>query len=193
MPMRMHTYRGFNRIDDMICEASNDYCSELSIGFDGDSDLACRCNAMECDSILVPPPPMAAPRVCLLGAMPSPPTVGSRLSRNSRKSPMLSCRLIAQSADRMDDIDTYKQKKKSVEHHYERLEKTKEYQEGYYYQSTEVFSPVSLVPNSAFWASFAHHLRSGSPSPFLSKDFILCTHSVSEVIFCLSVCVGDSE
>ena len=92
----------------------------------------------------------------------------------------------------MEDIDTYK-KKKSVEHHYERLEKTKEYQEGYYYQSTEMFSPVSLVPNSAFWASFAHHLRSGSSCPFLSKDFILCTHSVSEVLFCLSVLGIQSE
>ena len=91
----------------------------------------------------------------------------------------------------MDDIDT--SKRKSVEHDYERFEKTKENQEGFDYQSTEVFSPVSLVSNSAFWASFAHHLRSGSLSPFLSKDFLLCTHSVSEVIFCLSVCVGDSE
>ena len=100
---------------------------------------------------------------------------------------MPSHRFIAQSADRMDDIDT--SKRKIVEYHYERFEKTKENQEGFDYQSTEVFSPVSLVPNSAFWASFTHHLRSGSPSPFLSKDFILCTHSVSEVIFCLSVCV----
>ena len=100
-------------------------------------------------------------------------------------------RFIAQSADRMDDIDTSKRKKKkkSVEHDYERFEKTKESQEGFDYQSTEVFSPVSLVPNSAFWASFAHHLHSGSSSPFLSKDFILCTHSVSEVLFCLSVCL----
>ena len=32
---------------------------------------------------------------------------------------MPSHRFIAQWADRMDDIDTYKQKKKSVEHHYE--------------------------------------------------------------------------
>ena len=94
----------------------------------------------------------------------------------------------------MDDIDTSKRKKKkSVEHDYERFEKTKEVQEGFDYQSTEVFSPDSLVPNSSFWASFAHHLRSGSSSPFLSKDFILCTHSVSEVIFCLCVCVGNSE
>ena len=107
---------------------------------------------------------------------------------------MPSHRFIAQSADRMDDIDTSKRKKKkSVEHHYERFEKTKENQEGFDYQSTEVFSPVSLVSNSAFWASFAHHLRSDSPSPFLSKDFILCTHSVLEVIFCLCVSVGDSE
>ena len=109
---------------------------------------------------------------------------------------MPSHRFIAQSADRMDDIDTSKRKKrKIVEHHYEQFEKTKEVQEGFDYQSTEEFSPVSLVPNSAFWASFAHHLHSSSPSPFLSKDFILCTHSVSEVIFCLSVClcVGDSE
>ena len=118
MPMRMHTYRGFNRINDVICGASNDYCSELSIDGDGDFDLACMCDAMECDSILVPPPPMGASRMRLRAAKPSPPTVGSRLSRLSRKSPMLSCRLIAQSADRMDDIDTYKQKKKSVEHHY---------------------------------------------------------------------------
>ena len=149
-----------------------------------DFDLACMCDAMECDSIPVTRA-NAAPRVCLLGAMPSPPTAALLPTRSS---PMPSHRFIAQSADRMDDIDTYKQKKKSVEHHYERLEKTKEYQEGFDYQSTEVYSPVSLVSNSAFWASFAHHLRSGSPSPFLSKDFILCTHSVSEVIFCLSVC-----
>ena len=60
MPMRMHTYRGFNRINDVICGASNDYCSELSIDGDGDFDLACMCDAMECDSILVPPPPMGA-------------------------------------------------------------------------------------------------------------------------------------
>ena len=107
---------------------------------------------------------------------------------------MPSHRFIAQSADRMDDIDTSKRKrKKSVEHHYERFQKTKEVREGFDYQSTEVFSPVSLVPNSAFWASFAHHLRSGSSSPFLSKDFILCTHSVSEVIFCLSVLGIQSE
>ena len=91
----------------------------------------------------------------------------------------------------MNDIDT--SKRKSVEHHYERFEKTKEDQEVFDYQSTEVFSPVSLVSNSAFWASFAHHLRSDSSSPFLSKDFLLCTHSVSEVIFCLPVCVGNSE
>ena len=77
---------------------------------------------------------------------------------------MPSHRFIAQLADRMDDIDTYKRKrKKSVEHHYERFEKTKENQEGFDYQSTEVFSPVS---------------------------FILCTHSVLEVISCLSVCWG---
>ena len=100
---------------------------------------------------------------------------------------MPSHRFIAQSADRMDDIDT--SKRKIVEYHYERFEKTKENQEGFDYQSTEVFSPVSLVSNSAFWVSYVHHLHSGSPSPFLSKDFILCTHSVSEVIFCLSVCV----
>ena len=125
------------------------------------------CDALDSCSMPISPPPMAA---------------------------MPSHRFIAQWADRMDDIDTSKRKKKkSVEHHYERFEKTKENQEGFDYQSTEVFSPVSLVPNSAFVASFAHHLLSGSPSPFLSKDFILCTHSVSEVIFCLSVCVGDSE
>ena len=107
---------------------------------------------------------------------------------------MPSHRFIAQSTDRMDDIKTSKRKKKkSVEHHYERFEKTKKVHEGFDYQSTKEFSPVSLVSNSAFWASFAHHLRSGSPSPFVSKDFILCTHSVSEVISCLSVCVGDSE
>ena len=106
---------------------------------------------------------------------------------------MPSHRFIAQSADRMDDIDTSKRKKTSVEYDYERFEKTKEVQEGFDYQSTEVFSPVSLVPNSAFLASFAHHLRSDSPSPFLSKDFILSIHSVLEVIFRLSVCVGDSE
>ena len=47
----------------------------------------------------------------------------------------------------MDDIDTSKRKKnKSVEHHYERFEKTKEVHEGFGYQSTEVYSPVSLVP-----------------------------------------------
>ena len=104
---------------------------------------------------------------------------------------MPSHRFITQWADRMDDLDTSKRKKKkSVEQYYERFEKTKENQKGFDYQSTEEFSPVSLVPNSAFWASFAHHLRSGSSSPFLSKDFILCTHSVSEVIFCLSVCWG---
>lgn len=123
-------------------------------------------------------------------SMPTPPPMA--VSRMRRMDAMPSHRFIAQSADRMEDIDTYK-KKKSVEHHYERLEKTKEYQEGYYYQSTEMFSPVSLVPNSAFWASFAHHLRSGSSSPFLSKDFILCTHSVSEVLFCLSVLGIQSE
>ena len=124
-------------------------------------------DALDSRSMPISPPPMAA---------------------------LSSHRFIAQLADRMDDIDTYKRKrKKSVEYHYERFEKTKEVQEGFDYQSTEVYSPVSLVPNSAFWASFAHHLRSDSPSPFLSKDFILCTHSVLEVIFCLSVCVGDSE
>ena len=60
---------------------------------------------------------------------------------------MPSHRFIAQSADRMDDIDTSKRKKKkSVEHDYERFEKTKEVHEGFDYQSTEEFSPVSLVP-----------------------------------------------
>ena len=62
---------------------------------------------------------------------------------------MPSHRFIAQWADRMDDIDTSKRKKKkkSVEHHYERFEKTKENQEVFDYQSTEEFSsPVSLVP-----------------------------------------------
>ena len=106
---------------------------------------------------------------------------------------MPSSRFIAQSTDRMAVIDTSKKRKKSVERHYERLEKTKEVQERYYYQSTEVFSPVSLVPNSSFWTSFVHHLCSGSPSPFLSKHVILCTHSVSDVLFCLSVCGLDSE
>ena len=61
-------------------------------------------------------------------------------------------RFIAQWADRMDDIDTSKRKrKKSVEHDYERFEKTKEVQEGFDYQSTEVFSPVSLVPIQLSW------------------------------------------
>ena len=42
---------------------------------------------------------------------------------------MPSHRFITQLADRMDDIDTYKRKrKKSVEHRYERFEKTKEVQ-----------------------------------------------------------------
>ena len=42
---------------------------------------------------------------------------------------MPSHRFITQSADRMDDIDTSKRKKKkSVEHDYERFEKTKENQ-----------------------------------------------------------------
>ena len=81
-------------------------------------------DALDSRSMSISPPPMAA---------------------------MPSHRFIAQSADRMDDIDTSKRKKKSVEHHYERFEKTKGNQEGFDYQSTEVFSPVSLVPNSAFW------------------------------------------
>ncbi|CBK21147.2 uncharacterized protein [Blastocystis hominis] len=138
----------------------------------GGMDSECMSDAVYYCSMPMPPP-MAVPRMCRMDAMPS-------------------HRFIAQSADRMEDIGTYK-KKKSVEHHYERLEKTKEYQEGYYYQSTEMFSPVSLVPNSAFWASFSHHLRSGSSFPFLSKDFILCTHSGSEVLFCLSVLGIQSE
>ena len=77
-------------------------------------------DALDSCSILISPPPMAA---------------------------MPSHRFITQWADRMDDIDTSKRKKnKIVKHHYERFEKTKEVQEGFDYQSTEVFSPVSLVP-----------------------------------------------
>ena len=158
-----------------MCMRFIDFDQPRMMGFgacNGSMDFECMSDAVYYCSMPMPPP-MAAPRMCRMDAMPS-------------------HRFIAQSADRMEDIDTYK-KKKSVEHHYERLEKTKEYQEGYYYQSTEMFSPVSLVPNSAFWASFAHHLRSGSSSPFLSKDFILCTHSVSEVLFCLSVLGIQSE
>ena len=165
----------YGAIPPMMCMRSIDFDQPRMMRFgacNGGMDSECMSDAVNYCSMPMPPP-IAVPRMRRMDAMPS-------------------YRFIAQSADRMEDIDTYK-KKKSVEHHYERLEKTKEYQEGYYYQSTEMVSPVSLVPNSAFWASFAHHLRSGSSCPFLSKDFILCTHSVSEVLFCLSVLGIQSE
>ena len=104
-------------------------------------------DALDSCSMSISPPPMAA---------------------------MPSHRFIAQWADRMDDIDTSKRKKKkSVEHHYERFEKTKEVQEGFDYQSTKVFSPVSLVSNSACWVPLpiicaAAHLLHSSPKTSFS-------------------------
>ena len=137
---------------------------------------------MECFDIPAPPTMDCLPPRPM--AIPSPPIA-------PRKAFAAAPRMVLAAAPPMADITTYQ--KKRVEHHYERLENTKEYQEGFYYQSTDMFSPVNLVPNSAFWASFAHYLRSGSSAPFLSKDFIMCTHSVSEVLFCLSVLGIQSE
>lgn len=69
---------------------------------------------------------------------------------------------------------------------YEKLEKTKEYVEGYYYQSKRMYSSPSIVPLSPFWSAFADFLLHPSDC-FLSPDFIYCTHSFSEVILCLAV------
>lgn len=67
------------------------------------------------------------------------------------------------------------------------MEKTKEYREGYYYDEKKMYAAPSRVPLSPFWADFARHLRSGSAAPFMSQHFVYCTHSLSEVIFCVSV------
>ena len=168
----------------MILGASDDFHSELSIDCNNDMDSEYWLRSLLASSVFThSAPQMDRPQMCRMADMPIAPPMDA----------MPSSRFIAQSTDRMAVIDTSKKRKKSVERHYERLEKTKEVQERYYYQSTEVFSPVSLVPNSSFWTSFVYHLCSGSPSPFLSKHVILCTHSVSEVLFCLSVCGVDSE
>ena len=83
------------------------------------------------------------------------------------------------------DVKNYREKK--AEKLYEKMEKTKEYREGYYYDVKKMYASPSLVPLSPFWSDFARYLRSGSQSPFMSKNFIYCTHSLSEVIFCLAV------
>lgn len=147
-------------------------------------DVVC-CDLDHSPSPCIPPPPKMLYNVGARKHMV--PTLRASFGTCSKMvaMPMAARSFIARAQCDMDDISTYKENR--AEQHYERLEKTKEYQEGYYYQRTEMFSPVNLVPNSAFWASFAHYLRSGSTAPFLSKDFIMCTHSVSEVLFCLSV------
>ena len=73
------------------------------------------------------------------------------------------------------------------EKHYESLQNTKEYVEGYYYNQTQMYAPTSLVPASPFWEAFARYMSNRSTEPFLSKDFIYCTHSLSEILFCLAV------
>ena len=85
---------------------------------------------------------------------------------------------------RVADEAIYKEKK--VEKHYEMMEKTKEYKESYYYQSKTMYSPTSLVPLSPFWVAFAEYLQQPTGC-FNSKDFIYCTHSFSEILFCLAV------
>ena len=78
-------------------------------------------------------------------------------------------------------------KKKAVEKHYEKMENTKEYVEGFYYKQSKMYVDPSIVPNSPFWEAFANHNLGDASAPFLSRDFIYCTHSLSEMLFCLSV------
>ena len=87
--------------------------------------------------------------------------------------------------NRSNDIALRKQHVE--EKHYESLQNTKEYVEGFYYNQTQMYAPISLVPSSPFWEAFARHRSSHSSEPFLSKDFIYCTHSLSEILFCLAV------
>ena len=86
-----------------------------------------------------------------------------------------------------DSIDLQEKKKKAVEKHYEKMENTKEYVEGFYYKQSTIYVDPSIVPNSPFWEAFAKHNLSNASAPFLSRDFICCTHSLSEMLFCLSV------
>ena len=99
--------------------------------------------------------------------------------------PMMKCMALCSGGGYNSDREMYKAAQK--EKHYQRIETTKEYQEGYYFESKRMYMSPDIVPVSAFWVDFAHHLRSGVKTPFLSTNFITCTHSVSEVIFCLSV------
>ena len=87
-----------------------------------------------------------------------------------------------------DSIDLQEmKKKKAVEKHYEKMETTKEYVEGFYYKQSTMYVDPSIVPNSPFWEAFAKHNLGDASAPFLSRDFIYCTHSLSEMLFCLSV------
>lgn len=90
-------------------------------------------------------------------------------------------------SNRMMGADMAEYKRRSAEKLYEKMEKTKEYREGYYYDEKKMYAAPSRVPLSPFWADFARHLRSGSAAPFMSQHFVYCTHSLSEVIFCVSV------
>lgn len=85
------------------------------------------------------------------------------------------------------DVDALKEQKRKKESHYELMENTKEYVEGFYYNKTTMYSDPSCVPNSPFWEEFAHYMSSDRSKPFLSKEFIYCTHSFSEILFCMAV------
>ena len=126
--------------------------------------------AMMCLSCCASPPPPPQPMMCYSNA-------GFGASRGFRG--LLRARMMKA------DVKNYKQRR--AEKLYEKMEKTKEYREGYYYNVKNMYASPSCVPLSPFWADFARHLRSGSKAPFMSQHFIYCTHSLSEVIFCVSV------
>lgn len=96
-------------------------------------------------------------------------------------------KLMARKRCSMPDDIALRRAVKTEEKHYESLENTKEYVEGFYYKQTKMYADSSLVPSSPFWEAFAIYMNGDRSTPFLSKDFIYCTHSLSEILFCLAV------
>ena len=85
------------------------------------------------------------------------------------------------------DMASLKEHKQKREKHYELMENTKEYVEGFYFKEVTMYVDPSRVPNSPFWEEFACYMSKKESTPFLSKEFIYCTHSLSEILFCMAV------
>ena len=128
------------------------------------------------------------PRMAMAKSMAAPSMMMDEGCNDDEEEAEMECK--AEEADMMADFDMDMLRRQEIGSRqlYQAMDKTQEFAETHYYRRRlHECNGDSVISNSEFWADFAQHMTNPGGRPFVSKNILLATRNLNEMLLALAV------